>query len=40
MYAAGFGMVEESDRGYNEPSYDTSTRQYTIQWTWCLAEPV
>ena len=40
MYAAGFGMVEESDKGYNQPSYDTSTRQYTVQWTWCLAEPV
>ena len=40
MYAAGFGMVEESDKGYNQPSYDTSTRQYTVQWTWCLAGPV
>jgi hypothetical protein len=40
MYAAGFGMVEESDKGYNQPSYDTSTRQYTVQWTWCLAEKV
>ena len=40
MYAAGFGMVEESDKGYNQPAYDTATRQYTVQWTWCLAEPV
>ena len=40
MYAAGFGMVEESDKGYNMPAYDTATRQYTVQWTWCLAEPV
>lgn len=40
MYAAGFGMVEESDKGYNQPSYDTATQQYTVQWTWCLAEPV
>ena len=40
MYAAGFGMVEETDKGYNQPGYDTATRQFTIQWTWCLAEPV
>ena len=40
MYAAGFGMVEESDKGYNQPAYDTATRQYTVQWTWLLAEPV
>jgi hypothetical protein len=40
MYAAGFGMVEESDKGYNQPAYDTATRQYTVQWTWCLPEPV
>ncbi len=38
MYQAGFGMVEESDRGYNIPEYDTSTRQYAIQWTWCYRE--
>ena len=40
MYDAGFGMVEESDKGYNQPAYDTATRQYTVQWTWCIAEPV
>lgn len=40
MYAAGFGMVEESDKGYNQPAYDTATRSYTVQWTWCLPEPV
>ena len=38
MYAAGFAMVEESDKGYNQPAYDTATRQYTVQWTWCLRE--
>ena len=38
MYAAGFVMVEESDKGYNQPAYDTATHQYTIQWTWCLYE--
>ena len=38
MYAAGFGMIEESDRGYNEPGYDVGTRMYTVQWTWCLYE--
>ena len=40
MYAADFWMGEESDRGYNMPSYDTATKQYTIQWTWCLREEV
>ena len=40
MYAAGFGMIEESDKGYNQPAYDTATRQYTVQWTWCLPEVV
>ena len=40
MYAAGFGMVEESDKGYNQPAYDTATKQYTVQWTWCLDQPV
>ena len=40
MYAAGFSMVEESDKGYNQPSYDTATHQYTVQWTWCLYEEV
>ena len=40
MYAAGFGMVEESDKGYNMPAYDSATGQYAVQWTWCLDEPV
>lgn len=40
MYAAGFSIVEESDKGYNQPAYDTATKQYTIQWTWCLHEEV
>ena len=40
MYAAGFGMVEESDKGYNQPAYDTATQSYTVQWTWCLSEAV
>ena len=40
MYAAGFSMVEESDKGYNQPAYDTATHQYTVQWTWCLYEEV
>ena len=38
MYAAGFVMVEESDKGYNQPAYDIATHQYTVQWTWCLYE--
>jgi len=40
MYDAGFAMVEESDKGYNQPAYDTATHQYTVQWTWCLREEV
>lgn len=36
MYAAGFGILEESDKGYNRPAYDPPTRQYTMQWTWVL----
>ena len=40
MYAAGFSMIEQSDKGYNQPSYDTATSQFTIQWTWCLFEKV
>ena len=38
MYACGFSILEESDKGYNQPAYDTATRQYTIQWTWMLYE--
>ena len=40
MYAAGFAMIEESDKGYNQPAYDTATRQFSMQWTWCLREEV
>ena len=37
---AGFFMVEESDKGYNQPAYDTATTQFTVQWTWCLQTEV
>jgi hypothetical protein len=40
MYTAGFAMIEESDKGYNQPAYSTQTRQYTVQWTWVLREEV
>ena len=40
MYAAGFAMVEESDKGYNQPAYDTATKQYTVQWTWSYRQEV
>ena len=40
MYAYGFAMVEESDKGYNQPAYDTATTQFTVQWTWCLQTEV
>lgn len=33
-------MVEESDKGYNQPAYDTATTQFTVQWTWCLQTEV
>ena len=36
MYDHGFSILEESDKGYNQPAYDTATRQYTVQWTWAL----
>ena len=36
MYDYGFTILEESDKGYNQPAYDTATRQYTVQWTWVL----
>ena len=36
MYDHGFTILEESDKGYNMPAYDTATRQYTVQWTWVL----
>lgn len=38
MYDNGFSILEESDKGYNMPAYDTATRQYTVQWTWVLYE--
>jgi len=40
MYAYGFHMVEESDKGYNQPAYDTATRQFSVQWTWLWREDV
>ena len=40
MYDYGFTIREESDKGYNQPAYDTPTRQYTIQWTWVWYEEV
>ena len=36
MSGGGFTRGAESDRGYNQPEYDTATRQYAVQWTWCL----
>ena len=38
MYAYGFAMLEESDKGYNHPAYDPATRTYTVQWTWVWRE--
>lgn len=25
---------------FNQPAYDTATRQFTVQWTWCWHEEV
>jgi len=38
MYAAGFSMTEESDKGYNRPAYNNPTQQFTVQWTWVCRE--
>lgn len=40
MYAAGFGMKEESDKGYNQPSYDYHTKNYNMSWTWTYNKEV
>lgn len=40
MYEYGFSIREESDKGYNQPAYDTATKQYTVQWTWVWYEEV
>ena len=40
MFSYGFGMLEESDKGYNHPAYDPSTKTYTVQWTWVWFEEV
>lgn len=40
MYAAGFSIVEETDKGYNQPAYDTATRHYAVIWTWCIRQEV
>lgn len=40
MYSYGFTMLEESDKGYNQPAYDTATRLYAVQWTWVWYEEI
>jgi len=40
MFGYGFGMLEESDKGYNHPAYDPPTKTYTVQWTWVWFEEV
>lgn len=34
MYAAGFGMVEETDQS----GYDEDALMYCTSWTWCFME--
>ena len=40
MRAVGFAMVEESDRGYNNPAYDVQADLYTVAWTWVIREEI
>ena len=40
MRAAGFSMVEESDRGNSDPAYDTQADLFTISWTWVHREEI
>lgn len=40
MRTAGFELVEETDRGYNQPAYDTATQLFSVFWTWSLVEEV
>lgn len=36
MRAAGFQMQEETDRGYNQPAYNTDADLFSVSWTWVL----
>ena len=36
MRAAGFQMQDETDRGYNQPAYNTDADLFSVFWTWVL----
>ena len=40
MFDYGFGCIEESDRGYNQPAYDTYSHRFCMAWTWVYNEDV
>lgn len=40
MYAAGFTIQEESDKGYNQPSYSTASNLFNIEWVWIYIQDV
>ena len=40
MYAAGFAIQEESDKGYNQPSYNTASNLFNIEWVWTYHQDV
>ena len=40
MRAAGFSMMEESDKGYNHPAYNVEANLFTVGWTWVYREAI
>ena len=40
MFGYGFGMLEESDKGYFFFNDTATTEIYTVQWTWVWFEEV
>ena len=40
MRAAGFAMMEESDKGYNHPAYNVDANLFTVGWTWVYREAI
>ena len=40
MRAAGFAMMEESDKGYNHPAYNVDANLFTVGWTWVYREMI
>lgn len=34
MYQAGFAMLEETTKGYNQPQYNEYVNLFGVSWTW------